>query len=90
MTSRQLDLIIDDDANTPVLFRAKNGTEFMPYESVYAVGEARSSYSKGKKPIEAFSAVLREINQGLVRQRITFSMGGRTASQMSSARTPWA
>jgi hypothetical protein len=75
MTSRQLDVIIADDANTPVLFKAKNGTAFVPYESVYAIGEAKSTYYRSAKPIEAFSRVLREINKGLSRQQIIFSMG---------------
>lgn len=82
MTSRQLDVIIADDANTPVLFRAKNGTEFIPYESVYAVGEARSTYYRSAKPIETFSKVLREINKGLIRQQITFAMGSNGATNV--------
>src|SRR5262249_49327370 len=54
VTSRQLDVIIADNANTPVLFKAKNGSEYMPYESVYAIGEAKTAYDNSKKPIQAF------------------------------------
>lgn len=82
MTRPQLDLVFADDANTPVLFRAKNGTELMPYESVYGVGEAKATYDKSKKPIQAFSGVIKEIVEGLSRQRITFMMGSNGATNV--------
>ncbi|WP_141765604.1 DUF6602 domain-containing protein [Hymenobacter coccineus] len=50
----QHDLIIADNNGSPVLFTAENGTEYFPYESVYAVAEIKSTYDSSKKPIEAF------------------------------------
>jgi hypothetical protein len=65
--SSQLDVIIADDNHTPVLVRALDGTEYMPYESVYAFGEVKSTYYKSKKPIEEFSATIRGVRTNLSR-----------------------
>jgi len=54
-TSPQFDVIVANNDSFPVLFQDDNGTEWFPFEGVYAVGEVKSSYDKGKKPIEAFS-----------------------------------
>ena len=69
-TSPQLDVIIADDANTPVLWKAQNGMEYMPFESVYAIGEAKATYRKGKKPIQEFSQKLAAIQGGLKRNMV--------------------
>lgn len=50
--SSQLDIIISDNRAAPILFRTENGTEYFPYESVYAFGEIKSTYDKSKKYIE--------------------------------------
>jgi hypothetical protein len=41
--SRQCDIIIANKSNFPVLFRGEDGLEYLPYESVYAYGEVKSS-----------------------------------------------
>lgn len=43
-SSKQFDVIIADNFACPILFTAANGTAYFPYESVYAVGEVKSSY----------------------------------------------
>lgn len=50
----QHDLIIADNSGSPILFTAENGTEYFPYESVYAVGEIKSTYNSKKKHIQSF------------------------------------
>lgn len=41
--SRQCDIIISDNSRFPVLFRGKDGVEYLPYEGVYAYGEVKST-----------------------------------------------
>src|SRR5215510_12900431 len=53
--SSQLDVVIADNKGAPILFKAEDGTEYYPYESVYAIGEVKSTYYKSKKYIHEFS-----------------------------------
>lgn len=53
-TSPQFDAIIADTSSFPLLFKDESGTEWFPHESVYAVGEIKSSYDKSKRYIEKF------------------------------------
>ncbi len=53
--SPQLDVIVCDGHGSHGLFQAADGTEFVPYESVYAIGEVKSTYYKAKDPIREFS-----------------------------------
>jgi len=53
--SPQLDVIIADNNATPILFKGQNGTEFFPYESVYLIGEIKSTYVKSKHYISTFA-----------------------------------
>jgi hypothetical protein len=76
VTSPQLDVIVADNSNTPVLFRTENNTEYTPYESVYAVGEVKSCYYKSKKYIEGFSTVLRRIKTELQREKVSANYVG--------------
>lgn len=68
--STQLDVIISDNENTPVLLKTEDGTEYMPFESVYAVGEVKSTYYKKDRPIHALSDTLRRIKAGVHRERV--------------------
>lgn len=52
----QHDIIIADNSGSPILFKAENGTEYFPYESIYAIGEIKSTYVKSKKYFETFVA----------------------------------
>lgn len=53
-TSSQLDLLIADNIGSPVLFTAENGTEYFPYESIYAFAEIKSTYYSDKNYLEQF------------------------------------
>ena len=72
--SSQLDVIIANNAGVPILFRAENGSEYFPYEGVYAIGEVKSSYDNSKHYIQAFSDNLKRIQDQL--QRESFQAAG--------------
>lgn len=63
--SPQLDVIISDNFNIPSLLTTKDGTRYTPIDSVYSVGEIKSSYYKSKKPIEVFSETIKDIRENL-------------------------
>ncbi len=65
--SSQLDVIIADNAGAPVLFQAEDGSEYFPYEGVYAIGEVKSSYDNSKQYIHVFSETLKSIHTQLRR-----------------------
>lgn len=54
----QMDVVVADLTAMGALFRGANGTEFFPYESVYAVGEVKSGYYKSQKEIHKFVKTL--------------------------------
>ncbi len=64
-TTPQLDVIISDFVNLPSLLRASDGTEYVPIESVYAVGEVKSTFYSSNKPIQNFSNSILSITQDL-------------------------
>ncbi len=66
--SSQLDAIIANNTGAPILFRAENGSEYFPYEGVYAIGEVKSSYASSKHYIQAFSDNLKKIQDKLRRE----------------------
>lgn len=67
-TSPQLDVIVADNAGSPVLFQAENGSEYFPYEGVYAIGEVKSFYEKSKRYIHKFAEQLTNIQSQLERE----------------------
>jgi hypothetical protein len=64
-TSPQLDVIVSDTANLPSLLTTEDGTEFIPIDSTYIIGEIKSSYIKSKKYIQKFSKTLKAIHNDL-------------------------
>ena len=74
-TSPQLDVIIADNVGAPILFQARNGTEYFPYEAVYAIGEVKSGYYKNKQDIHTFSQTLASIRSELQRERTVLDFG---------------
>jgi len=61
--SPQLDLIVAEALSSKSLFEADDGTEYVPHESVYAIGAIRSTYYKSSNPIPEFSQVLSGLKQ---------------------------
>jgi hypothetical protein len=69
-SSPQMDVVIADAANLPVLFKAENGTEYFPYEGVYAVGEIKSTYYNSKKYVDTFVSNVWKIRSTLQRAEV--------------------
>jgi len=67
-TSPQIDVIIADNSVSPVLFESENGTQYFPYEAVYAIGEVKTTYDKYQKPIDTFTSRLKSIRATLQRE----------------------
>ena len=59
--SSQIDVIIADASNLPSLYTARDGTEYIPITSVYAIGEVKSTYSKSKRYFEQIKKALAKI-----------------------------
>lgn len=65
--SPQIDVVLADSDASPILFRAENGTEYFPFEAVYAVGEVKSTFRHGDRPLEGFSEKLRILRNQMSR-----------------------
>lgn len=68
--SPQFDVIIADSSATPILYDTENGTEYFPYESVYAIGEIKSTYSKSSKQIVNFSNSIDTLKSQMFREAV--------------------
>jgi hypothetical protein len=68
-TSADMDILIADNSNAPTLFRAEDGTEYFPYEALYAVGEVKSTYYRERDYVEKFIQDVDGIRNGLQRER---------------------
>src|ERR1051326_1429341 len=65
--SPQTDIIVADAFNTAPLFQAADGTEYVPYESVFALGEVKSTYYKRDRALEKAIKTIRDVRTGLFR-----------------------
>ncbi|AMV37108.1 DUF6602 domain-containing protein [Planctomyces sp. SH-PL62] len=70
--SPQYDIIISDRDSHPILFETQNGTTYYTYESVYAIGEIKSTYYNAKKEIQKFCDNIRGMRSRLWRPRVPF------------------
>lgn len=68
--SPQLDLIISDTSNLPSLLTLEDGTEYIPIDSTYIIGEVKSSYIKSKNYVQKFSKTLKTIHNDLHHEEI--------------------
>ena len=83
-TSPQLDIIIADNSGSPVLFTAENGTEYFPYESIYAFGEIKSTYYSNKKYVQSFVTTTQGIYEKLNRENTPPDMLSQDLSLVGS------
>ena len=60
--SPQLDIIISDNFGLPSLLTVRDGTEYVPITSVYAIREVKSTYYQSKVYLAKMNDVLREIS----------------------------
>lgn len=63
LVSPQLDVIIADNFSLPSLLTTKDGTEYVPVTSVYAIGEVKSTYYQSQCYFEKFHYVLQQISE---------------------------
>jgi hypothetical protein len=66
--SPQYDIIVAETGAGPLVHRLENGTEYLAYESVYAIGEIKSGYRKSDKPVEQFADNVRNMKARLQRK----------------------
>lgn len=67
MVSPQQDIIISDNTLLPSLMRARDGTEYVPFDSTFAFGEIKSTYRDAEEQIQKFCSSLERIKSGMVR-----------------------
>lgn len=67
VVSPQLDIILSDNHLLPSLMKAKDGTEYVPFDSTYAFGEVKSTYRDSEQPIQKFSSVIQHIKHEMLR-----------------------
>jgi hypothetical protein len=69
--SPQFDVIIADSHATQILYDAENGTQYFPYESVYAVGEIKSSYYKNRKYVQKYTSAVKDVREQFYREPVS-------------------
>lgn len=70
--SPQFDVIIVDASSVNVLYNAANGTEYFPYESVYAIGEVKSTYYKDSEYIKKFIESIKNVKTNFTRENVGY------------------
>jgi hypothetical protein len=68
-TSGQFDIIVGDNKGSPILFSTANNTDYLTYESIYAVGEIKSTYYKDKHYVKDFAEKTKNVNEHLTRAK---------------------
>lgn len=68
--SPQFDVIIADSSAAQILYDGENGTQYFPFESVYAIGEIKSSYYKSKKYVAQYIASVKKVTTNLSREPV--------------------
>jgi hypothetical protein len=66
--SHQFDIIIAHSLSAKALLTTEDGTEYVPYEAVLAIGEVKSTYRKTEAPVHAFSEKNKDLYDRLKRQ----------------------
>lgn len=65
--SPQADIIVTDSLSAPPLFQADDGTEYVPFESVFAFGEVKSTFYTDQHPFEKAVSTIHDVRTGLFR-----------------------
>lgn len=69
--SPQFDVIIAGSSATQILYDGENGTQYFPYESVYAVGEIKSSYYKSSKYVQKYTSVVKQVLEDFYKEPVS-------------------
>ncbi len=67
VVSPQTDIIVADPLSAPSLFQAEDGTEYVPFESVFALGEVKSAFYANQQPLEKTIDKIHDVRNGLFR-----------------------
>jgi hypothetical protein len=70
-SSNQFDILIADNTTSPVLFTTNDKTDYLTYESIYAVGEIKSTYYKSETQIDDFVNKCKYVYSNLERELTT-------------------
>lgn len=68
-SSPQYDIILSNRSSVPPLFKSENGTEYFAYETIFAVGEIKSTYRRDQNYIGKFIESCRRLRK-LQRQKV--------------------
>ena len=68
----QLDFIVADVSSAPLILMSEDGTEFVPYESVYAIGEIKSTFCI--RDLWSFSEKVESMSRKLRREKMPADM----------------
>lgn len=70
LVSPQIDILITESSTLPILIKTADSTEYYPCESIYAIGEVKTTYSKRGKPIEKFCDMFHSIKTEMKRETV--------------------
>jgi hypothetical protein len=70
VASPQFDILISDNTAIPILLRTNDSTEYFPAESLYAIGEVKSTYNKSENPIGKFCESMKLVKDCMQREVI--------------------
>lgn len=79
--SSQFDIIIADNNKSPILYQTKDKTDFLIYDSIYAIGEVKKSWYS-KELLNDFSKTISRMNSELKRREVDpkfVDIGGKGA-----------
>ena len=67
-SSPEFDVVVADVSAGSIFFTASDGTRYYPYEAVYGVGEVKSSFRRGDRPLEHLIESIATVKTALQRE----------------------
>lgn len=80
----QIDLLITDNHSLPVMIEASDHTEYFSCESVYVIGEVKSTYYSKDKPFDKFCDTIRIVKDEMGRFTVPNTCINGQASRKSA------
>lgn len=87
--SNEFDVIIADRASAPPLYTTSDGTQYVPYEAVYCVGEVKASYKLGE--LKKFCSKIKKLETELKREHLpvgVMQFGDMTVENFKTPKEP--
>lgn len=71
--SPQFDVVIADNSKSPILYKSKDDTNILIYESIYSIGEVKKTWYKDGKgfPLENFTRTIKRLKKELNREPVS-------------------